>query len=78
MTGRGQLQEVLRVNTTVTSLNLRENNLGEGGGPRAIAEALRVNHTLQTLYLWDKSEGEGAKSAVRQFWGNRGGTLDLY
>ena len=65
------------LNTTVTSLNLGWNELGEGGA-QAIAEALRVNHTLQTLYLWDKSEGEGAKSAVRQFWGNRGGTLDLY
>jgi hypothetical protein len=66
MTGRGQLQEVLRVNTTVTSLNLRENNLGEGGGPRAIAEALRVNHTLQTLYLWSNNLGHDGAQAIAE------------
>jgi len=35
------------VNSTLTSLNLRKNELGEGGA-QAISEVLRVNTTLQT------------------------------
>ena len=38
------LAEELRVNTTLTSLNLGCNALEEGGG-RALAEALRLNTT---------------------------------
>jgi hypothetical protein len=37
--------QTLRVNTTISSLNLGWNNLGEGG-ERTLAEALRVNTTL--------------------------------
>ena len=40
----------LRVNTTVTSLNPRWNNLGVGSG-RALAEALRLKTTLTSLEL---------------------------
>jgi hypothetical protein len=39
-----ELAEALRVNTTLTSLNLGCNALEEGGG-RALAEALRLNTT---------------------------------
>ena len=63
------------MNTTLTALDLRHNDLGEGGG-QAIAAALVVNNTLTNLNLNDRL-GEGVKSAVRQSWGNRGGTLEL-
>jgi hypothetical protein len=43
--GGRALAQTLRVNTTISSLNLGWNNLGEGG-ERTLAEALRVNTTL--------------------------------
>jgi len=50
----------LRLNTTVTSLDLFNNSLGEGGG-RAIAQTLRLNTTLtspQTSSTRSRSLGE--------------------
>jgi Ran GTPase-activating protein (RanGAP) involved in mRNA processing and transport len=38
---RGALAEALRLNTTLTSLDLDSNGLGEGGG-RALAKAQRL------------------------------------
>ena len=64
------------MNTTLTNLNLGYNQLQEGGA-QAIADVLRVNTTLTELDLRGISLGEGVKSAVRQSWGNRGGTLYL-
>jgi hypothetical protein len=50
--GRGRaLAETLRLNTTLTSLELTENHMGEGGG-RALAETLRLNTTLAKLEVW--------------------------
>ena len=37
-------------NTTLATLDLHENGLGEGGG-QALAEAPRVNTTLTSLHL---------------------------
>jgi hypothetical protein len=62
------------VNDTLTSLNLCNNNFGEGGA-QAMVAALRVNNTATSLNLGYNSLGEGGKSGVRQSWGNRGGTL---
>ena len=42
---RAGAAQTLRVNTTISSLNLGWNNLGEGG-ERTLAEALRANTTL--------------------------------
>ena len=71
--GGGQaIADVLRENRTLTNLNLGDNRLGQGGG-QAIAAVLRVNTTLTELNLWGNELGE--RSAVRQSWGNRGGTL---
>ena len=49
------------MNNSVTSLNLEENSLEEGGG-QAIAAALRETHTLTELNLGDNSLGEGGES----------------
>ncbi len=59
--GGRTLAEALRLNTTLTSLNLSDNGLGEGGG-RALAEGLRLNTTLScrsTLVgiTWKWAEG---------------------
>jgi len=61
-TGKGwALAETLRLNTasntTVASLNLDYNGLGEGGG-RALAETLRLNTTLLLLNLYYNNLGE--------------------
>ena len=48
--GGRAIAEALRVNTTVTSLNLCGNDIGERG-VQAIAEALRVNSTVTSLNL---------------------------
>jgi hypothetical protein len=54
----GAIADTLRVNTTLTSLDLRSNELREGGG-RVIAETLRVNTTLKELNLASNRLGEG-------------------
>ena len=52
----------LRVNTSVTSLDLRDNSIGEEGAS-SLSEALRVNTSLTSLNLSDNSIGvEGASS----------------
>jgi hypothetical protein len=48
------LAEALRLNTTVTSLNLYYNNPGEGG-LQALSETLRVNTTLASF--WEDDQG---------------------
>jgi len=52
------MAEVLRVNSTLTSLDLKNNCLEEGGR-QAIAEALRVNSTLTSIDLDNNYVGEG-------------------
>ena len=69
-------QPLIAQPTTLTNVNLRGNSLGEGGG-QAIAAVLRVNTTLTNLNLNYNRLGKGEQSAVRQSWGNRGGTLKL-
>jgi hypothetical protein len=53
-----QFAVALRVNSTVTSLQLGGNKLGEGGA-QAIAVALRVKSTVTSLHLGDNWLGEG-------------------
>ena len=45
------LAETLRLDTSLTLLNLYNNGLGEGGG-RALAETLRLNTSLTLLNLY--------------------------
>ena len=62
--GGGQaIAAALRVNTTLTNLNLYRNELGEGGG-QAIAAVLRVNTTLTNLNLYRNELGEGGGQAI--------------
>jgi Ran GTPase-activating protein (RanGAP) involved in mRNA processing and transport len=63
--GGRAIAEALRVNTTLTELNLGSNDLGDGAG-RAIAEALRVNTMLTSLELGGNRLGkdEGLRAIV--------------
>jgi len=63
--GGRALAEALRLNTTVTSLNLGWNRLREIGG-RALAEALRLSCTLASLDLSDNGLGEGGGRALAE------------
>ena len=55
-----ELMEHLRVNTTLTSLSLNENNIGEVGATQ-LADCLRVNTTLKSLNLnYNHVGNEGA------------------
>ena len=40
----------MKVNTTLTELDLRNNNVGDNGAA-SLAEAMKVNTTLRRLYL---------------------------
>ena len=85
----GALAEALRLNSTLTSLDLSGNDLGEGAG-RALAETLRLNTSLTSLNLMmiifdqiipffhnNNDLREEVQSALAQAWGDRGGSLEL-
>jgi Ran GTPase-activating protein (RanGAP) involved in mRNA processing and transport len=57
--------QTLRLNTTLTELDLGYNDLGEGGG-RALAETLRLNTALMELNLEDNGLGVKQESSLRQ------------
>ena len=59
--GRYQRQS----NTTLTSLDLHENGLEEGGG-QALAEAPRINTKLTSLHLGYNGLGEGGGRALAE------------
>jgi hypothetical protein len=65
MTCERALAATLRLNATLTSLNLGWNHLGEGGG-RALAETLRLNTTVTSLNLSDDGLGEGGGQALAE------------
>ena len=56
------MSEALEVNSTLQSLNLSWNSIGDEGA-KALSEALKVNSTLQLLNLDGNNIGdEGAKT----------------
>jgi len=61
----GRLAEAVRLNTTVASLELYADDLGEGGG-RALAETLRLNTTLKSLFLSSNFLGEGGGRSLAE------------
>ncbi|BBJ31499.1 hypothetical protein RAS_06080 [Rickettsia asiatica] len=48
--GAGEIAEALKVNTSLTSLHLDDNNIGDQGA-RSLAEARKSNISLTSLYL---------------------------
>ena len=59
----GWLEAMLQTNTTLSSLNLRRNHLGEAGGA-AIGRALQTNTTLSSLDLSFNNLGETGGAAI--------------
>jgi hypothetical protein len=56
------MAEALTTNSTLTTLNLGDNDIGDDG-PKTMAEALATNSTLTTLHLGGNSIGDdGAKA----------------
>ncbi|KAG0375255.1 hypothetical protein BGX24_009350 [Mortierella sp. AD032] len=71
--------EVLKTNSTLTTLNLQNNSIGDDGA-KALAEALKINSTLTTLNLYSNSIGDdGAKALAEALKMNSAlTTLNLY
>ena len=63
--GGRAIAETLRVNTTITELDLMQTDLCEGG-VQAIAEALRVNTTLTKLNLYGNKLVQGGGLAIAE------------
>jgi Ran GTPase-activating protein (RanGAP) involved in mRNA processing and transport len=63
--GGRAIGQALALNTTLTSLDLRDNSLGEGAG-QAIGQSLTVNTTLTQLNLRLNQLREGGGRAIRQ------------
>ena len=63
--GANSLAQALRVNTSLSSLDLRSNSIGDEGA-NSLAEALIVNTSLSSLDLGYNSIGdEGANSLAQ-------------
>ena len=64
------LAEALRVNQTLTQLDLDSNNQIADVAP--LAEALRVNNVLRVLWLRFNPISSEGKAAIEAAWGGRG------
>ena len=65
MTRVKAIGEALKVNTSLTKINLYENNIGDEGG-KAIGEALKVNISLTEIILaCNKIGDEGERQSER-------------
>ena len=53
----------MRLNTTLTFLDIGGNGLGEGGG-RALAETVRLNTTITLFNIGENGLGEGGVRAL--------------
>ena len=61
--GAVYLADALKVNTTLTSLNLSDNIIGKEG-EAYLADALKVNTTLTSLNLYVNSLGNGGSERI--------------
>ncbi|KJE93094.1 hypothetical protein CAOG_003935 [Capsaspora owczarzaki ATCC 30864] len=63
--GAEAIAEALKVNTTMSELDLGKNQIGVAGA-QSIAEALKVNTTLTTLYLDRNQIGDAGAEAIAE------------
>ncbi|KAG9060730.1 hypothetical protein KI688_008941 [Linnemannia hyalina] len=61
----GQLSETLKTNSSLTTLNLERNSIGDNGA-QALSEALKTNSTLTTLNLLRNSIGDNGAQALSE------------
>ena len=59
------LAEAMKVNTTLTQLNLYWNNIGAAGAA-SLAEAMKVNTTLTQLQLWENNIGAAGTASLAE------------
>ncbi|KAG0375797.1 hypothetical protein BGX24_008647 [Mortierella sp. AD032] len=60
-----RLAEALKTNSTLTTLDLKHNSIGDNGA-KTLAEALKTNSTLTTLYLQGNSIGDSGAQALAE------------
>ncbi|KAF9176758.1 hypothetical protein BGZ50_009716 [Haplosporangium sp. Z 11] len=61
----GLLADALKTNSTLTTLDLRNNSIGDNGA-QALSEALKINSTLTTLDLSANSIGDNGAVALSE------------
>jgi Leucine Rich repeat len=61
--GAKALAEVLKVNKSITEINIGENQIGDEGA-RALADAIKVNRTLTKINLWGNRIGDSGAAAL--------------
>ena len=59
------LAEAMKVNTTLTQLDLQHNNIGDAGAA-SLAEAMKVNTTLTQLELWANNIGAAGAASLAE------------
>ncbi|KJE95232.1 hypothetical protein CAOG_009893 [Capsaspora owczarzaki ATCC 30864] len=59
------IAEALKVNTTVTRVELWQNQIGVAGAS-AIAETLKVNKAVTSIAVWDNQIGDAGASAIAE------------
>ena len=59
------LAEAVKVNTTLTQLDLRDNNIGDAGAT-SLAEAMKVNTTLTQLVLRQNNIGDAGAASLAE------------
>ena len=70
------LASAISVNSALTSLNLRKNNLDAEAG-KALADALSVNSVLKVLDAWGNFLGDKGVKVLRDAVGEREGFVLL-
>ncbi|KAG9061306.1 hypothetical protein KI688_007284 [Linnemannia hyalina] len=75
----GRLAETLKTNSTLTTLNLRDNSIGDNGA-QALSAALKINSTLTILDLGHNSIGDNGAQALSEALNTNSTltTLNLY
>ncbi|XP_011270571.1 hypothetical protein CAOG_08909 [Capsaspora owczarzaki ATCC 30864] len=63
--GAQAIAEALKVNMTITQVDLWQNQIGEVGA-RALAETLKVNETVTWIAIWDNQIGDAGASAIAE------------
>ncbi|KAG0344009.1 hypothetical protein BG005_002083, partial [Podila minutissima] len=61
----GLLSEIIKINSALTTLDLRTNSIGDSGA-QALSEALKTNSTLISLYLYYNSIGDNGAQALAE------------
>ena len=59
------LAEAMKVNTTLTQMNLENNHIGSAGAA-SLADAMKVNKTLTQLNVWNNNIGDSGAASLAE------------